>query len=491
MTTTFNKWSISMTSSTDPRPNVVLVFADDLATWAIGAYGSRDAHTPNLDRLAAQGMLAENFFCASPVCSPARASLLTGKIPSQHGVHDWVRGGNAGLEGIDFLDGQTALHDVLSGAGYRCGMIGKWHLGASDSPREAFDTWYAYEKGGGVYFSAPVYRGADLEHPEAYLTDVLAEEAVDFLRGAAEDERPFYLNLSFTAPHYPWVDAHPIELVDLFADATFDDIPRMPAHPWLLLQNPETAAAIKDPEASLRGYFAAVAGLDRALGRVLDEIDALDLAGETLVALVGDNGFNAGHHGVWGKGNGTLPQNMYDTSVRVPAIFRHPRRIPSDVRISESLSGYDLLPTLLDFVGLDPLTVPTGLPGSSFTTLLEGASRGANHPIVVFDEYGPVRMIRTGEWKLVDRIAPEPSELFHLSRDPDEDQNLFDDPRYRQIRDQLKSQMEEWFERYTVPELDGRHLPVLGLGQRTLVRGHAPSDVFVPMAPPGTVPVLE
>jgi arylsulfatase A-like enzyme len=481
-----------MTSSSSGHLNVVLILADDLATWAVGAYGSADAQTPHLDKLASDGLLAENFFCASPVCSPARASLLTGKIPSQHGVHDWVRGGNAGPERIDFLDRQTALHDLLAGAGYRCGMIGKWHLGASDSPRDAFDTWFAYEKGGGVYYGAPVYRGTQLEQPAEYLTDVLASEAASFLRESVNDDRPFYLNLSFTAPHYPWVDSHPAELVELYANSTFDSVPRRPSHPWLLMQNPETAAAIQDPESSLRGYFAAVTGLDRAVGAVLEELDALGLAKDTLVIFVGDNGFNAGHHGIWGKGNGTLPQNMYDTSVKVPALFRHPGRIAPSSRSADILSAYDLLPTLMDYLNLDPIEASASLPGSSFLPLLRGIDpENGDRPVVVFDEYGPVRMIRTSEWKLVDRPEPEPSELFHLTSDPDEDCNLFDDPAHRHVRERLRSELDGWFKRYTVRELDGRHLPVLGLGQRTLVRGHTPSEAFVPMGPPGTIPILE
>ncbi|MFB7893646.1 sulfatase-like hydrolase/transferase [Microbacterium sp. NPDC056044] len=479
-------------ASTNPRrPNILLVFADDLATWAIGAYGSPDAHTPILDALSAAGCTLENFFCTSPVCSPARASLLTGRIPSQHGVHDWIRGGNAGPDAIDFLEGQPALHDALAAGGYRCGMIGKWHLGASDRRRPSFERWYAYEKGGGVYYSAPMYRGSELEHPEEYLTDALANEAVDFIRQAGNDERPFYLNLSFTAPHYPWVDAHPQELLDLYADCTFDSIPREPSHPWLLLQNPETAAAIKDPESSLRGYFAAVSGLDRALGRVWAAISEAGLDASTLIAFVGDNGFNTGHHGIWGKGNGTLPQNMYDTSIRVPAIFVQPGRIPSGRRDDAMVSGYDLLPTLLDYSGLDEPSGSENLPGMSQRAALLGDGSGADAPVVVYDEYGPVRMIRDRRYKLVLRQGGGPDELFDLADDPDERIDLISDPAYAAVRDRLRSDLTAWFTLYADPAVEGHHLPVLGLGQKLPVRGNDPATAFVPMGPPGVEPVLE
>src|SRR3954466_3088393 len=142
--------------------------------------------------------------------------------------------------------------------------------------------------------------------------------------------------------------------------------------------------------------------MDAAIGRVLDAIDAAGLTRSTLVVFVSDNGMNCGHHGIWGKGNGTRPQNMYDTSVKVPCIFSQPKRIRAGQVSDALLSGYDMVPTLLDYVNVrHDDTRPK--PGRSFRTILDGGGNMASAPIVVYDEYGPVRMVRTADWKYVHR----------------------------------------------------------------------------------------
>ncbi|HOM56655.1 MAG TPA: sulfatase-like hydrolase/transferase, partial [Candidatus Latescibacteria bacterium] len=141
----------------DERPNVVVILSDDQGPWAMRCAGNSELETPNLDRLAATGMRFDRFFCTSPVCSPARASLLTGRIPSCHGVHDWLAAGNTiakyeparNGELIDFLAGQPAYTDALAKAGYACGLSGKWHLGDCHRPRDGFVFWDAHAKGGG------------------------------------------------------------------------------------------------------------------------------------------------------------------------------------------------------------------------------------------------------------------------------------------------------------------------------------------------------
>lgn len=455
-----------MASRDAARPNVVFVVADDLGSWALGAYGNEAALTPTLDGLSAGGVRLDRFFCTSPVCSPARASMLTGQIPSQHGVHDWIAAGHGGPAGVDYLAGRTTLDALAAAAGYRVGLSGKWHLGASDQPREGFVHWFAHESGGGPYFGAPMFRGRERLSVEGYLTDALADDAIAFVeseaeRGAAE---PFLLHLHFTAPHSPWVDSHPQELVALFEDRELRSWPEEPPHPWLLLHNKEVAAAVVEPERSLQGYFAAVAGLDRALGRVLGSVESLGLTESTLVVFVSDNGFNCGQHGIWGKGNGTFPQNMFDTSVLVPGIFSQPGRIPPGSS-SALLSGYDVLPSLVEYLGLD-WEVPLSLPGRSFAPLLGGSGgrdAGGGH-VVVFDEYGPVRMLRTAEWKYVERRAG-PDELYDLATDPHETCNLAGMALHAEREACLREELRRWFARYVDPANDGFALPVNGLGQ--------------------------
>ncbi len=458
-------------ASRDPdRPNVVFVLSDDQGPWAMGCAGNGEIQTPTLDALAARGTRLENFFCASPVCSPARASLLTGQIPSRHGVHDYLFGTDVGPAATDYLSGQVAFTDVLAEAGYRLGLSGKWHLGANDRPRPGFVHWYAHRGGGSPYYDAPMYRGGRPETVPGYLTDALADDAIDFLDAEADRGEPFLLSLHFTAPHSPWAGQHPDEVTARYADCAFDSCPQGPLHPWTPLdQTGRPLGGESDTRAALVGYFAAVTAMDAALGRVLDRLDGCGLTTSTMVVFSSDNGFNAGHHGVWGKGNGTYPQNMYDSSVKVPAIIAQPGRIGVGV-CDELLSAYDLGATVLELAGVPHETLEVG-PGRSFAGLLRpGAPPGTGRDrVVVFDEYGPVRMIRTPRWKYVHRHPDGPHELYDLDADPGEAHNLVSASEQRQIVTGLRGELEDWFRSYADPAYDGATLPVIGTGQRARV----------------------
>ena len=446
------------------RPNVLFILSDDQGAWALGCGGNPEIRTPVLDRLAQRGVRFTNFFCTSPVCSPARASLLTGDIPSRHGVHDWIRVGSMGEERVDYLAGQTLITDVLAQDGYRCGLIGKWHLGASDVPRASFIKWFAHQSGMGPYYGAPMVDGTRPCTVDGYLSDALADAACDFVRDETSQAAPFWLSLGFTAPHYPWIDSHPKAFTDLYADCAFESCPDEPPHPWFTGGTAAIAKGHSERRASLIGYFAAVSAMDAAIGRVLDAIDAAGLTQSTLVVFMSDNGMNCGHHGIWGKGNGTRPQNMYDTSVKVPCIVSQPGRIPAGVVSDALLSGYDVFPTLVDYLGVrhEP---GRDKPGRSFRDLLDGDARGASDPIVVFDEYGPVRMVRTARWKYVHRYPDGPHELFDIANDPGERTNRVDDPSLQSTVAELRETLAGWFHRYVDPRRDGVDKGVTGCGQ--------------------------
>lgn len=457
-----------MTAADVKSPNIVVILADDQGAWAMGNAGNKEIITPNLDRLAAEGMRFDRFFCASPVCSPARASLLTGRIPSQHGVHDWIREGNLAPNAIEYLQGQLAYTEVLAEQGYRCGLSGKWHLGNSAVPQKGFTDWYAHQLGGGPYYNAPMIRDGEAVTEPGYLTYAISDEALRLLDeyAAGEAGAPFYLGVNYTAPHSPWDPGnHPADMLELYADCPFDSVPVEPRHPWQIDSCPQGEGEKR--RELLRGYYASITAMDRGIGQILDKLEALGLRENTLVVFTSDNGMNMGHHGIWGKGNGTFPQNMYDTSVRVPFLISQPGRIPAGAVCEEMVSAYDFMPTLLDYAGVS-YTHDAGLPGRSFAPLLLGESGGDRTSVVVCDEYGPVRMIRTREWKYVHRYPYGPHELYHLASDPDERVDRIDDSACAAVREELKSRLEHWFVRYADPARDGTREPVTGKGQLRL-----------------------
>ncbi|WP_282937703.1 sulfatase-like hydrolase/transferase [Paenibacillus sp. RC67] len=450
------------TQARNGQPNIVFILTDDQGPWALGCAGNSEIKTPHLDRLAASGMRFSNFFCTSPVCSPARASLLTGRIPSQHGVHDWIRGGNVGERTIQYLEGQTGYTEILAENGYLCGLSGKWHLGDSIVPQKGFTHWYVHQTGGSAYYDAPMIRNGECINESGYLTDVITEDALRFL-DVQDGSRPFYLSVHYTAPHSPWIDSHPKEYLDMYEDCAFESCPQEPKHPWSI----KTAPWSDDQTENLKGYFAAVTAMDHNVGRLIDKLEQMGLREQTLICFMSDNGFNCGHHGIWGKGNGTFPQNMFDTSVKVPAIFSQPGRIPQGEVCNELVSGYDFMPTLLEYVGLDHPEAER-LPGSSFLPSLLGEEGAGREDVVIFDEYGPVRMIRTRDWKYVHRYPYGPHELYNLKEDPDERMNLIDALEAQEQRTAMKARLERWFLRYVDPGRDGTKEGVTGFGQLEL-----------------------
>lgn len=482
-----------------PRPNVLCILTDDQGVWAAGCYGNREIRTPNIDRIAEAGVRFDRFFVATPVCSPSRATLLTGRIPSQHGVHDWIRGGNVGEDAASYLAGETAYTDVLAVHGWRCGLSGKWHLGNSSLPQHGFSHWFAHQFGGGPYNDAPMVRNGIPVTEPGYVTNVITDDALAFIDRHANKDDPFYLSVHYTAPHSPWT-GHPQDIVDSYHECPFDSCPQEPVHPWA---GGLTRECMGNRE-SLKGYFAAVTAMDLDVGRLLDRLDHHGIREDTLVIFLSDNGFSLGHHGFWGKGNGTSPLNMYENSIRVPALVSQPGRLPEGAVQSEMISAYDFMPTLLSYLDL-PVPWDRNLPGRNAVDTWMGrtarpdrmgqtatggqsdagrddraaqgkASDAGRDHVVVFDEYGGTRMIRTESWKYVHRYPDGPNELYDLENDPDERANLADDNGYGGKRNDLRGELESWFERYADPDRDGRSRPVTGLGQLRPVGGDRDDD---------------
>ena len=460
--------------SAKKRPNILLVLADDHGAWALPRETNQELQAPNLQRLADDGMQFQDFFCTCPVCSPARASLLTGRMPSQHGVHDWLAAGNTvaehepGRQGLllPYLEHEYGYTRVLAEAGYNCGLSGKWHLGDCHHPQQGFSFWQVHAKGGGKYYGAPMVKNGELYHEPEYVTDAITRNALEWLEEIKQRPQPFYLSVHYTAPHSPWDrDNHPKELFDdYYRRCPFRSVPDGLAPPaWV----EGVSIPVRDQEtrrAHLSGYFAAITAMDANIGRLLDWLGQNGKTQDTLVIFTGDNGMNMGHHGVFGKGNATWPLNMFEESLKVPLLVSHPGHIAPGRLDRHLLSQYDFMPTLLDYLGL-PLPAGRNLPGRSFAALWRGQELPESREVVVYDEYGAARMLRTPEWKLVVREPNGPDELYDLHHDPGETCNLAGRPETAAREQDLRRQLREWFDHYAVPENDACRKLVDGYGQ--------------------------
>ncbi len=475
------------------NPNILFVMADDMGYWSMGCAGNKEVQTPNLDRLAEEGMYFPEYFCTSPVCSPARASVLCGKMPSGHGVLDWISKGHInyedvasdlrkahqdprapweyawskqqleGDEAIRYMEGLRTYTDILAEHGYICGLAGKWHLGDAGCPQHGFSYWEPLAMGGDNYFYPVVLRDGKFDMlRHTYITNYITDKALDFLRNR-DTEKPFYLSVHYTAPHSPWErNQHPEEFYDLYQDCPFAETPNVPPHKW------GHAYSQEERRKRLQGYYAAVTAMDSDIGKLVGYLKKEGLWDDTIDIFTADNGMSMGHHGIFGKGNGTFPLNMYDTAVRVPMIVTYPRGIRGGCVAKGLYSHYDLMPTIAGLMGEAP---EEGCPGRSFQEIFQGEVPDGRDAVVVYDEYGPVRMIRTEEYKYIHRYPYGENEFYDLKADPGEESNLAlsKDPAVLKTIAALRSRMEQWFVQYSDPDKDGTKQAVCGLGQIDLV----------------------
>ncbi|WP_406287608.1 sulfatase-like hydrolase/transferase [Streptomyces sp. NBC_00209] len=455
--------------------NFLVVLTDDQGRWAM-PHRMPELHMPHLARIREGALELDQFYCASPVCSPARASLMTGRMPSAHGVHDWLAGEtHPDAQPDHYLHGQPTTPEVLSGAGYTCMMSGKWHVGDSRWPAPGFSRWYAHRSGGGPYYDAPVWdNGSPVAEP-GYLTHAITDNAVRFLR-ERDREAPFYLQVNYTAPHSPWIDNHPARYLDHYAGCDFPSVPREPRHPWTEPRRSAFQAAFDDPVPHLAGYCASLSAVDDGLAELRAELEAQDMWDSTVLLYTADNGFSCGHHGLWGKGNGTFPLNFWDNSVRVPAVVR----VPGGPRgVSDRLvSGASWHATVCELAGVAPPGDQWGV-SESFAGLLRGETRQQPETVVVLAEYGQGRMITDGRWKLVLR-SEGPDELYDQHDDPHERENLFGAARARGTQRDLTTALHDWFAHHERAGMSAYHRPVTGHGQvHPLSRGRSDAETYL------------
>lgn len=443
-----------------PPPNILLFLTDDHAAWAAHCYGNRELKTPHLDRLAAEGVRFANAFTPSPVCSPARACLLTGRTPSQVGIHDWLQEKITEIAAHDWLAAEVTLPELLAAQGYRCGLSGKWHLGQSHKTPRGFD-WC---------FGLPGWQG---RHNEPYTyhlngealplsgnkSTLITDYALRFLEEHSI-ERPFFLNVGYIATHSPYeAETHDPTLVEDYADATFADILPYAPHPWH--KNEGLAGGFQPTEAQIRsryrGYYAAVTEIDREMGRLLGFLETTGQLDNTLVIYTADHGCALGHQGFWGKGNSTRPLNMYDVSLHVPLFIRWPGQVPAAQTIEHCVDHYDTFQAICDWAGIE--LADRNYPGRSYLPLLAGKDNDWDD--TRYGEYGDLRMIRTPRWKFVKRYPHGPYDLFELQHDPDETLNRAGWDEYREVQESLEAQLEQWYSQHETAVHRGLHVKEL------------------------------
>ena len=439
------------------QKNIILVVNDDLAQWALRCYGNREIRTPTLDYLASTGVQMDNAFTPTPVCSPARACLLTGRLASQHGIHDYLSSTLPDIHRRQWLKDELTLAHLLSRAGYQTAHCGKWHLGNDDQPQAGFGHWfsgvgdYPAEHGGDHRFSSN-----GIVHTIAgQRTNVITEKAIEFLRKRDSDS-PFFLHIGYFGTHNPW-RGQPERLVAQYRDNSFEELLNQPAYPFGKQALESTLPTRLNPREALAQYFAAVSHIDETIGRLMDELESLHLRESVLFIFTSDHGLCCGHHGLWGKGNATLPLNMLEESIRIPMIFNHPGHVFARQRRPEFVDHLDLFQTIVDYAGVShELDAQRNYPGRSFLSLLENSAAMPDWRRMQFGEYGDLRMVRTRKYKLVRRYDhAAPGELFDLDADPAESHNLYGDPDFQPLVEKLSGEIDGYFERFQDPDKSG------------------------------------
>lgn len=441
------------TAGADERPpNLVFILTDNQGAWTLGCYGNPDIRTPNIARLAAEGVRFTRAMSSNPVCSPTRATFLTGLIPSQHGVHSFLDPKYMmGPEAYNTLSEFTSLGEILRDAGYACGLSGKWHLGANLTPSEGFTTWTTKPDGSTrEFYDQEVIENGEVRIEPGYTTEFWTRKGVEFIR--ANRDRPFFLFLAYNGPYSlgklmsgPARNRH----ADFYADKPLFSFPRDRMHPWQSANQ-----TFHNTDAARRRVASEVSGVDDGVGEILTQLEAEGLTADTLVVYSSDQGWMGGQNGLWGMGDHTRPIGAHELMMQVPLIFRQPGRIAAGRTCDALVSNYDFLPSVLGYLDLAD-RMPQSPPslGRDFSGVLRGGELTDWDDTICY-EMENTRAIREDRWKYVARFPDGPYELYDMESDPQERFNLHGQPGTDAVRDRLASRLEGFFGTYADPKYD-------------------------------------
>jgi N-acetylglucosamine-6-sulfatase len=437
-----------------PRPNIVFILMDDLRSDDLACAGHPFVKTPNIDRISREGARFRNAFATTPLCSPSRASFLTGQYPHVHRI-------------IDNTDRSAQSHRLvtfpllLQRAGYETGFIGKWHMGVDDSPRPGFDSWVSI-KGQGDYLDPELNENGKLAKVPGYVTDIFNDRAVAFLK--KKRAKPFLLYLAHKAVHPD---------VTQFADGRLSDpsagifrpaerhqafyaderIPRRPNCNDRLEGKPALARTIgrlpplsprtATDDETIRNRLRMLMAVDEGVGRIFEALEATGKLDETLIVFTSDHGYFYGEHGL------SVERRLaYEEAIRIPLLLRYPPRAKAGTTIDALVLSLDLAPTLLELGGA---SIPERLHGSSLVPLLEGRPDVPRRSLLIeyfSDTVFPrvrnmaYQAVRTERWKWIHYTELEDmDELYDLTSDPFEMRNVITEASSRAKLEELRVEL--------------------------------------------------
>ncbi|SHG80570.1 Arylsulfatase A [Chryseolinea serpens] len=466
---------VSAQKSAPPKQkNIIFILADDHRYDAMGFMKKNDwAETPNLDRLAREGKHLKNAFVSTALCSPSRASILTGQYAHKHTVVD-----NTAPEPtiIEYFP------QLLQKANYQTAFFGKWHMGNDDDhPRKGFHHWEGL-KGQGEYYNPSLnIDGQRIQFKDStYVADLLTDHAIDWLNKRSKD-KPFFVYLSHKGVHAPFQPAKrhndryknkPVPLPPSYSLTATDEYKKHNIPEWVKEQRHSWHGVDYmyhgqiDFDTFYRKYFETLLSVDESVGKVMDYLKANGLEENTMVIYMGDNGFSFGEHGLIDK------RHAYEESMRVPLLIKYPAFVAAGSSTDAMVQNVDIAPTLLELAGIP---VPKAMQGKSFLEVLKG--NATQHKDQIFYEYyweyafpqtPTMFSVRTEQYKYIHYYGLwTQNELYDLKKDPNEMNNLIADPEYRELSKQLSTQLFDWLEttggmqiplkRNDVPKFDNKN----------------------------------
>ncbi len=471
------------------RPNIIYIMADDLTTQAISAYGGiyKDiAPTPNIDRIAKEGMLFQDVLCTNAICGPSRAAILTGNYSNLNGYYKNESGGK-------FDETQWTFPQEFQKNGYATSLFGKWHLGSEPKGFDVFK--YHNSAGQQAHYWNPIYNenGTDVKE-EGYSTNLTTNFALDWLDKEKDSTKPFMMVLQYKAPHRPWEPDTKYEKlwddVEMPYPATFNDDYKGReltagdtemtmdyfSRRDMKYKTPEglkgkdkiawdfygaKSGEIVQPEGMtdeegkkwryqnyIKDYLACVKSVDDNIGRVLAYLDQKGLTDNTIIVLTSDQGFYLGDHGFFDK------RFIYEESLRMPFMVKYPKVVQPGSVNEDIITNIDFAPTLLDLAGID---TDHAMQGDSFKPILEGKTPADWQEAMYYHYYEfpywhhvqPHYGIRTQKYTLAHFYYNiDVWELYDLEKDPHEMNNVIDDPQYASVVANLKEQLKGLMAKY-------------------------------------------